>query len=161
MSALPNGTAVILFGTMHLNASDYPHYAQRLETIIEEIMPSVICAELSPEQLAKTQSCNSKPEQRDVVMPTADRLDIPIVPIQPSTEIAIEWEERFKVAEHELVSRDSGQCYHDFCCALARQEAELWGQHMKSPAHTTSMSPDRWTLMFSLSPGRLSSRMQA
>ncbi len=132
MNARHQQTEVVLLGTMHLAPSDYPAYARRLGSIIEEIAPDTICSELSPEQLAGTQSCNSKPEQRDVVIPTAKRLGIPIVPMQPATDTAIDWEKRFKAADQELIGQETGRHFLEFSNLLAGQEAELWGQFMTS-----------------------------
>jgi hypothetical protein len=132
MNADQKQTEVILLGTMHLPPSDFPDYARRLSEIIEEIAPDSICSELSPEQLAGTQPCESKPEQRDVVMPTARRLGTPIVPIQPATDVAIEWEERYKAAEKELKATEEGRNFHDLSSSLAMEEARLWGEYMTS-----------------------------
>ncbi len=119
-------------GTMHLPATDYPEYAGKLGDLIEEIAPDIICSELSPEQLTGTQPCNSKPEQRDVVMPTAKRLGILIVPIQPDTEVGTEWEKTYKAAEQELRTDIKGRHFLDFSSFLSGQEAELCKQYMKS-----------------------------
>jgi hypothetical protein len=132
MSANQNKTDVILMGTMHLDPSDYPEYASRLNDIIEEISPDIICSELSPEQLNGTQTCNSKPEQRDVVMPTARRLGIPIVPMQPATDTAIEWEKRYKAAVEELKSGNDSRYYLEISDLLAEYEAESWMRLVKS-----------------------------
>ncbi len=90
MNQKDEGTIIILLGTMHLDPKEFRAYGRRLGEIIEEINPDLICSESSPEQLAGTQSCDSKPEQRDVIMPAARRLGIPIVPIQPSTARGIQ-----------------------------------------------------------------------
>ena len=132
MSADQKQTEVILMGTMHLPPSDFPEYARKLGEIIEEIAPDTICSELSPEQLAGTQTCNSKPEQRDVVIPTAKRLGIPIIPIQPATEVAVDWENRYKDAEKELKARETGRNFHDLSSSLAMEEARLWREFMTS-----------------------------
>ncbi len=125
-------TIIIIFGTMHLEPEDCPAYAKRLGEIIEEIAPDLICSELSPEQLAGTQTCNSKPEQRDVIIPTAKRLEIPIIPIQPSTEQAMEWEKRFKAADGKLRSQEPSRHYIEYGESLAVYEAQLWSDLMKS-----------------------------
>lgn len=122
-----------MLGTMHLSAKDHPEYTSKLGDLIEEIAPDIICSELSAEQLAGTQSCNSKPEQRDVVIPTAKRLGIPIVPIQPDTEAGLELEKHYKAAEQELRTDEKGRHFLDFSDFLSRQEGKLWGQYMKSP----------------------------
>lgn len=127
-------STVVILGTMHLEPSSYPAYAGRLAEIIEQIKPDLICTELSPEQLAGTQTCNSKPEQRDVVMPTATRLGIPVVPIQMATDEARAWERGFKQAYKDIQSRDDMKPYLEFSDQLARQEAELWGDAMSSAA---------------------------
>jgi hypothetical protein len=125
-------TIIVIFGTMHLEPEEFPAYGKRLCEIIEEINPDIICSELSPEQLDGTQSCNSKPEQRDVIMPTAKRLGIPIVPIQPSTEKASEWEKRFKAADGKLRSQVPSRHYIEYGEQLAGREAELWSGLMKN-----------------------------
>jgi hypothetical protein len=104
---------------MHLESGDFPAYAHRLGEVIEEISPDVIAAELFPEQLAGTQPCDSKPEQRDVNMPTAGRLAIPIIPVQPSTEQVTEWERRFKAVDQQLRSQQPGRHYLDYSERLA------------------------------------------
>jgi len=125
-------TTVIVFGTMHLEPKEYPAYAERLERIIEEIAPDIICSELSPEQLEGTATCNSKPEQRDVVIPTARRLGIPIVPIQAATADASNWETRYKTANQSLRSQEPHRYYLEYSDHLAKKEAELWGNQMIS-----------------------------
>ncbi len=122
---------VIVFGTLHLEPEQFPEYAKRLEAIIEEIAPDIICAELSPEQLAGTQSCNSKPEQRDVVIPTAKRLDIRIIPIQSPTDEATEWEKRFKANDKELRKDNKNSIILDYLDRLSFKEAESWQVLMK------------------------------
>jgi len=125
-------TTIIIVGSMHLAPDEYPEYRQWLTKIIEEIAPNIICAELSPEQLAGTQTCNSKPEQRDIVMPTARRLGIPIVPIQLPTPIAIEWDNQYKALENEVRMNETSCAVLDFCNMLAHKEADLWRIRMKS-----------------------------
>jgi hypothetical protein len=127
-------TEIVLLGTMHVSAREYPKYAKRLAEIIEEISPEIICSELSPEQLAGTQPCNSKPEQRDVVMPTARRLGIPIVPIQPGTEIGLKFEKKVNSAERAVRGSARGRNFLKFARFLAEKEAELWMQHLDSPS---------------------------
>lgn len=132
MSHKHEQTSVIIFGTMHLEMEEYPAYTKRLGEIIEEIAPYIICSELSPEQLAGTQSCDSKPEQRDVVIPTAKRLGAQIVPIQPPTNEGLDFEGRFKAMDRELRLQKSCQQLLEFLDRLAEQEAELLRDHMKN-----------------------------
>jgi hypothetical protein len=122
---------IVIVGTLHLPADDYPAYADQLKGIIKEISPDVICSELSPEQLAGTQTCNSKPEQRDVIMPTARELGIPIIPIQQATDDATEWEQRYKKVDADLRSQSPDQDYIKYGELLAHQEAVLWSEEMK------------------------------
>jgi len=117
---------------MHLAPNEFPEYGKWLTTVIEEIAPNIICAELSPEQLAETQPCNSKPEQRDIVMPTAKRLGIPIIPIQYATPTAIEWDNRNKALENTVKTNETSRAVLDFLDLLAHKEADLWYIHMKS-----------------------------
>jgi hypothetical protein len=131
MNQKDEGTIIILLGTMHLEPEEFPAYGRRLGEIIEEINPDLICSELSPEQLAGTQSCDSKPEQRDVIMPAARRLGIPIVPIQPSTARGMEWEKRYKDVDGRLRSQEPSCRYIEYGESLAMQEAELWRDLMK------------------------------
>jgi hypothetical protein len=132
LKAIIEETKVVLLGTMHLEASGFPNYAQKLKDIISEISPNVICTELSPEQLSGEQPCNSKPEQRDVVMPLAKELDIPIIPIQLHTDAAIDWSNRLKNVEDEAIGEDRYKIYYGICNSLETCEAELWYEHMKS-----------------------------
>ncbi|MEW5995027.1 MAG: hypothetical protein AB1744_11615, partial [Candidatus Zixiibacteriota bacterium] len=70
MTSTDKLATVIIFGTMHLEPDEFPAYAGRLREIIEEITPDIICAELSPEQLAGSQTCNSQPlRSRNHYMP--------------------------------------------------------------------------------------------
>jgi len=131
VSEIETTTDVIIVGTLHLPPDDYPAYAEQLQNIIEEISPDVICSELSPEQLAGTQTCNSKPEQRDVIIPTAHRLGIPLVPIQPATEEGTKWEQRYKAVDKQLRSANPDQEYIRYGELLAHQEAILWSEAMK------------------------------
>ena len=124
-------TTVVLLGTMHLEPEAYPCYARRLGEIIEKIRPTIICSEVSPEQLSGSQPCNSKPEQRDVVLPAARRLGIPVVPIQPATAAAIEWEKRYRAADSALRNQEPHCHYLEYGERLAGQEAALWGELMK------------------------------
>lgn len=123
---------VVILGTMHLEPEAYPSYGQRLREIIEEVGPDVICAEVSPEQLAGTQPCNSKPEQRDVVLPTAARLGIAVVPIQLPTALALEWQSRYRAVDDALRKQEPQRYYLQYSEALSFQEAELWREMMKS-----------------------------
>ncbi len=132
MSHKHEQTEVIILGTMHLEPEEYPAYANRLGEVIKEIAPDIICSELSPEQLAGTQSCDSKPEQRDVVIPTAKRLGAQIVPIQPPTNEGLDFEDRFKAMDRELRLQKSCRQLLEYLDRLAEQEAELWRDHMKN-----------------------------
>jgi len=125
-------TTVVIIGTMHLPPEEYPEFGKWLSAAIEEIAPDVICAELSPEQLAGTQSCDSKPEQRDIVIPTAKRLGIPIMTFQPRTADALEWQDRLTAIDREMREQDPYKHYLTCLDNLAMKEAELWQQHMKS-----------------------------
>ena len=128
-------TAVIILGTMHLSADHYPGYHERLETIIREIAPDVICAEVSPQQLAATCSCNSKPEERDVVMPLAAQLKTPIVPIQPSNDhpLAAQFDERRNAVIGEINSSPTGKYLLEYLTDVELTATSLWMEAMKDP----------------------------
>ncbi len=94
---------VIIIGTEHDRHFTDPKFG--LDTLIELIQktePDVICAELSPEQLDGTTTCNSKPEYPNAIIPYAREHGIPIVPIQPCTSEGLEWGNR-KRAELERI----------------------------------------------------------
>ena len=90
-------TKVVVIGTEHEHHFDNPIFS--LETLVELIQktnPDIICAELSPEQLEGTQTCNSKPEYPNAIIPFARKTKIPIIPIQPCTSEGIEWGNRLR-----------------------------------------------------------------
>jgi hypothetical protein len=138
---------VIIVGTMHLEPKEYPEYAKCLEGIIEEIAPDIICAELSPEQLAGSQPCNSKPEQRDVIIPTARRLHIDIIPIQPPTEYGRNWESRLRKVNDELGADECNGRVLEYMDLLAQKEMELWMEAMRSPEYFEQLQLNEWHLM--------------
>ncbi|MEE9442481.1 MAG: hypothetical protein V3V99_07415 [candidate division Zixibacteria bacterium] len=87
---------VVLFASLHLDEGTSPDFIKSYRDILREIAPSVICAELSPEQLDGTTTCHSKPEYAAAVLPIAQELGSRIVPIQMPTDDAREWERRLK-----------------------------------------------------------------
>ena len=99
---------VVVIGTAHHWHWENPMYSSGiLLELIKKTEPDVICAELSPEQLNGTTTCNSKPEYPKAIIPFAERNKIPIVPIQPCTELGLEWGNR-KRKEIERVKATSG-----------------------------------------------------
>lgn len=135
-------TPLVIIGTLHLDPIEYRQYGLWLENVIEQVAPDIICAELSPEQLAGTQSCNSKPEQRIIVIPTAKRLNIPIVPIQPSTIYGLDWEQRYTAARSELCGNDCLKAISEFLDDLSQEEARSWRLAMHHPSRIEDLQLD-------------------
>ncbi len=94
-------TLVIVFASLHLDEKTAPTFVEDYRGILREISPSVICAELSPEQLDGSTTCHSKPEYAAAVLPVARDLGARVVPIQMPTAEAKEWERRFQKAYRE------------------------------------------------------------
>ena len=126
-------STVIIFGTMHLETKEFSTFIGNLVGIIKEINPEVICAELSPEQLDGSQPCNSKPEQRDAVLPIAKELNIKIVPIQPSVKKGIEVEKRYNDCVNDLKTREPSKFIIEYMDYLADREYELWKDFLRKP----------------------------
>jgi pheromone shutdown protein TraB len=116
MSEFPNvkqshlKATVVILGTVHLNKKNAPEYIKALENIVAKINPDIICAELSPEQLERPATCLSKPEYPDAIVPTARRMEIPVVPIQPSDKesLAATCEARKTAIYDRVKSKESG-----------------------------------------------------
>jgi hypothetical protein len=123
---------VILFGTRHLPGDEFPEYFEKLKSIIIEINPDIICSELSPEQLAGTCSCNSKPEQRDVVIPLAHKMDIPIIPLQPPLNEGLSREKR-KNNIIESIESSAKKPIWEFIADLTLNMSQHWRRLMKNP----------------------------
>lgn len=114
MSSTEAKTTIILFGSTHLGKGIAPVYIDRYQSIIREINPDIICAELSPEQLAKTATCHSKPEYDAAILPVASELNIPIVSIQMDNENGGRWEkEKNKILE-DMMATPQGKFYTEF-----------------------------------------------
>ena len=75
-------SVVILFASLHLDEETAPAFISAYREILREVAPSVVCAELSPEQLDGSTTCNSKPEYAAAVLPVARELGARIVSIQ-------------------------------------------------------------------------------
>ncbi|MDD4052172.1 MAG: hypothetical protein PHR28_09795 [candidate division Zixibacteria bacterium] len=127
-------TSIIVLATVHLERNRYPMYAARLEAIIEEIRPDVICSELSPEQLAGSCSCDSKPEQRDIIMPWALARGIPIIPIQPPTEEGLLWERRKNELMAEVKRNEPAKYVLECLEYMALAAHKRWCEYMEDPA---------------------------
>mgnify|MGYP001097944234 CR=1 FL=1 len=99
---------VIVLGTAHHWHWETPIYStETLIDLLKKPEPDLICAELSPEQLNGTTTCNSKPEYPKAIIPFAQRYDIPIIPLQPSTEQGLEYGNR-KRKEIERIKSTPG-----------------------------------------------------
>lgn len=99
---------VIVLGTAHQWHWETPIYSPEiLIDLLRNTEPDLICAELSPEQLNGTTTCNSKPEYPKAIIPFAKQHKIPIVPIQPCTEHGLEYGNR-KRQEIERVKATPG-----------------------------------------------------
>ncbi|MEW5995026.1 MAG: hypothetical protein AB1744_11610, partial [Candidatus Zixiibacteriota bacterium] len=66
-----------------------------------------------------------------VVIPTAKRLGISIVAIQPTTEQGLELEKRKKEVDSRLRSDESLLRILEYTDLLAHHESELWQHHMQ------------------------------
>jgi hypothetical protein len=117
---------------MHLPQREYPLFAADLGKAIQEIDPDVICAEISPEQLAGTQTCDSKPEQRDIVMPLARQLGIRVVPIQPSTQSGLALEHAKNAVEAQLQRQKNLASAVEYSRCLTRFAHTFWLESAKS-----------------------------
>ena len=62
----------------------------------------------------------------------ARRVGIPIIPVQPLTSEALEWEQRIKNVNRELREREPSRHFLEFSDQLSKREAELWGYRMKT-----------------------------
>ncbi|MEZ5358293.1 MAG: hypothetical protein R3F48_05635 [Candidatus Zixiibacteriota bacterium] len=105
-----NKSTVILLGTIHFGSDHYPKYIRQLHNIILEISPDVICAEISPDQLDGSTTCNSKPEYPCCILPISREKSIPVVPIQPGCDepIATSLEDR-KLTALQSASSNSAE----------------------------------------------------
>ncbi len=102
MASQSGKTDLLVLGTLHLDERKAPFYIRRLKEVIELLAPAVICSELSPEQLAGEMATGSKPEYEAAILPTARRLDIPVVPMPPKLEDGRELEDRLQEIEHKI-----------------------------------------------------------
>ncbi|MCP4570254.1 MAG: hypothetical protein GY841_21960 [FCB group bacterium] len=114
MPSIETKTTIILFGSTHLGVDTAPVYIDRYQEIIREINPDIICAELSPEQLAGTATCHSKPEYEAAVLPVARELNIPVVPIQMDNENGSKWEKDKNKTLEEMTATPQGEFYAQF-----------------------------------------------
>jgi len=117
-------TIVVLLASLHLDEETAPAFLEDYRQVLREIAPSVICAELSPEQLAGTATCGSKPEYEAAVLPVARELGARVVPIQMPTEEALAWQQRMQDAYKRLGSTPEGRPYLAHCEALEKAELE-------------------------------------
>lgn len=99
---------VIVLGTAHHWHWETQIYSPGiLIDLLKKTEPDLICAELSPEQLSGTTTCNSKPEYPKAIIPFAKQQKIPIIPIQPCTERGLEYGNR-KRKEIERIKSSPG-----------------------------------------------------
>jgi hypothetical protein len=117
-------TTVVLLASLHLDESVSPSFVAEYRDILHELGPSLICAELSPEQLRGTATCNSKPEYEAAVLPVARELGAQIVPIQMPTDEALDWQRRLQVCHSELRSSREGRFYLDYSETLEKSQLE-------------------------------------
>lgn len=102
-------------GTEHARHFTDPNFdLDTLIALIQKTEPDVICAELSPEQLDGTTTCNSKPEYPNAIIPYARKHGIQIVPIQPCTSEGLEWGNRQKVELERIKSTEDLKNNRDF-----------------------------------------------
>ncbi|PKK83667.1 MAG: hypothetical protein CVT49_07195 [candidate division Zixibacteria bacterium HGW-Zixibacteria-1] len=124
---------VIILGTRHLSGIEYPEYHTRLKSIVLEIEPDIICAELSPEQLEGYTTCDSKPEQRDVIIPLAKDSRITIVPIQPPTEEGLARERAKAAIIDEILTDDKSRAIWEFIDKYTNYLGGFWREQMIYP----------------------------
>lgn len=124
---------VIILGIRHLSGKDYPEYHAKLKDIILEIHPDIICAELSPEQLSGHTISDSKPEQRDVIIPLARDLNIPIIPIQPPTEEGLARERAKAAIIDEILTDDKSRAIWEFIDKYTNYLGGFWREQMIYP----------------------------
>lgn len=108
---------VIVLGTVDIGSDIAPEYIDSLYKIVCEIKPDVLCAELSPEQLAGAVSTESKPEYQQAILPAARELGIRIIPLEPHLSIG----EKSEEAKSKLIKR----IMDDPC---DRMKWEMWSQ---------------------------------
>ncbi|MBS3742560.1 MAG: hypothetical protein KGY75_10610 [Candidatus Cloacimonetes bacterium] len=103
---------ISILGSVH----QYHYYKsskQILKKVIKNYDPDIILAELSPEQLKGTMTCNSKPEYPEIIIPLAKQENYKIIPIQPKTSKGFEWgarKDRILAKIHDEKS-DKYNCY--------------------------------------------------
>jgi len=86
---------VIILGTQHrLHHSDKVYSMNTLLQIIERVKPTVLLAELSPEQLSGESTCFSKPEYPEAILPWAKASGVVVHAIQPRNSIALKDESK-------------------------------------------------------------------
>ncbi len=134
MKTIHENTTVIIFGTFHNGKKDSPAYIDRLGSILQEIMPNVICAELSPEQLNGKASCNSKPEYPEVILPFAKNSNVEVVPIQLGTEEGITLEKQMLRIIKESADDGGGRAMWEYSEYLDEVSTISWQKVLKNPA---------------------------
>jgi hypothetical protein len=77
-------TNVLILGTAHFSGDKFRLYIERLEEIIKEISPDIICGEISPEKLSG--QGKPLPEYRDVILPFSEKHGIKVIPLEPGKE---------------------------------------------------------------------------
>ena len=113
-------TKVVVIGTEHdLHYEDPKFSLKILVELIQKTNPDIICAELSSEQLEGTQTCKSKPEYPDAIIPFAQKNSIPVIPIQPCTSEGIEWGNRQRIEKARIQSTPGLKEKWDFWLLLS------------------------------------------
>ena len=96
---------VVVIGTAHHWHLNNPMFSlEILIDLIKKTNPDLICAELSPEQLNGTITCNSKPEYPKAIIPFAREQGISIVPFQPCTAEGLYYGDRKKRVSDKIKS---------------------------------------------------------
>lgn len=127
-------TTVIVFGTVHYGKKDSPAYIDRLTSILQEIMPDVICAELSPEQLNGEVPCSSKPEYPDAILTFAKNSNVEVVPIQPGAKDGTRLEKEISEIVKQIKCNEVGRARWEYSEYLDEIAAEKWLQVVTDPA---------------------------
>jgi hypothetical protein len=158
MRCNPRKAIVIILGTFHGGEDDAPQYISRLRMIIEEIMPDVICAELSPEQLDGATTCDSKPEYPEAILPLARRHKIEVIPMQPTTYEGIKTEKRKLAVIEEIEADEQSKLRWEFSEYLTEVTAAKWLEVLKDPAGIENVQLREFDLL-QVEPGWIANKL--
>jgi hypothetical protein len=119
-------TTVLILGCFHADSSTAPQYTAKLKAAIIEVMPPVLCVELSPEQLRNDSPHGAKKEYKDVILPLAEKYDMTVVPIDPPQIIGDPLIQEMRRAERVPESDETGKVQRQLMEKLAELTAARW-----------------------------------